>query len=97
MFGLLRTRAALVLGECCYGIYLTHGILLFLLFTHGGALTNLFATPFLPLLMPLVALVLVLLTAATYLLVERPGMKAGRALADRWRNFAGRKIAFAAK
>ncbi|WP_296711917.1 acyltransferase [Rhodoblastus sp.] len=97
MFGLLRTRAALVLGECCYGIYLTHGILLFLLFTHGGALTGLFATPFLPLLMPLVALVLALLTAGTYLLVERPGMKAGRILSDRWRTFAGRKISFAAK
>jgi peptidoglycan/LPS O-acetylase OafA/YrhL len=97
MFGLLRTRAALVLGECCYGIYLTHGVVLFLLFTHGGALTDLFATPFLPLLMPLVAVVLVLLTAATYLLIERPGMNAGRALADRWRAFAGRKLSFAAK
>jgi peptidoglycan/LPS O-acetylase OafA/YrhL len=97
MFGLLRTRAALVLGECSYGMYLTHGIVLFLLFTHGGALTDLFATPVLPLLLPLVALGVVLLTAATFLLVERPGMKAGRDLADRWRNFAGRKIFLAAK
>jgi peptidoglycan/LPS O-acetylase OafA/YrhL len=97
MFGLLRTRAALVLGECSYGLYLTHGIVLFLLFTHGGGLTDFFATPLLPLLMPLVALALVLLTAATYLLVERPGMKAGRALSDRWRSFSGRKLSFATK
>ncbi|MDI9848013.1 acyltransferase [Rhodoblastus sp. 17X3] len=95
--GLLRTKAALVLGECSYGLYLMHGIALFLLFTRGGALTDLFATPFLPLLMPLVAIVLVALTSATYLLVERPGMNAGKILADRWRSFAGRKLSFAAK
>jgi peptidoglycan/LPS O-acetylase OafA/YrhL len=95
--GLLRTKAALVLGECSYGIYLTHGVALFLLFTYGGALTGLFPTPFLPLLLPLVAVVVVLFTATTYLLVERPGMKAGRHLANLWRNFAARRPAPAAR
>ncbi|MCI4677558.1 acyltransferase [Rhodoblastus acidophilus] len=95
MGGLLATKAALVLGECSYGIYLTHGIVLFALFTFGGALTGLFPTPFLPVLLPLVALVVVLLTATTYLLVERPGMKAGRLLANRWRALAARRISFA--
>ena len=97
MGGLLGTRAALVLGECSYGIYLTHGILLFLLFTYGDGLTGLFATPYLPLLLPVVAVAVVLLTAATYLLVERPGMKAGRYVADQWRSLAGRNMSLAPK
>jgi peptidoglycan/LPS O-acetylase OafA/YrhL len=97
MGGLLRTRAAQVLGECSYGIYLMHGIVLFVLFTHGGALTALFPTPVLPLLLPLAALAIVLLTAATYLAVERPGMAAGRYLSDLWRALAGRKISLASK
>ena len=95
--GLLRTKAALVLGECSYGIYLTHGVALFLLFTYGGALTRLFPTPFLPLLLPLVAVVVVLFTATTYLLVERPGMKAGRHLSNLWRSFAARNPAPASR
>ncbi len=93
MGGLLRTRAALVLGECSYGIYLTHGIILFLLFTFGGSLTGLFATPLLPLLMPFAALAVVLLTATTYLLVERPGIRAGRYFSNLWRSLSARKIA----
>ena len=97
MGGLLRTQAAQVLGECSYGIYLMHGIVLFVLFTHGGALTGLFPTPVLPLLLPLAALAIVLLTAATYLAVERPGMAAGRYLADLWRSLAGRKMSLASK
>jgi peptidoglycan/LPS O-acetylase OafA/YrhL len=97
MGGLLGTRAALVLGECSYGIYLTHGILLFLLFTYGGGLTGLFATPYLPLLLPVIAVAVVLLTAATYLLVERPGMKAGRYVADQWRSLARRNMSLAPK
>ncbi|HUO54859.1 MAG TPA: acyltransferase [Rhodoblastus sp.] len=95
--GLFASRAALVLGECSYGIYLTHGIVLFLLFTHGARLTDLFATPFLPALLPLVALIVVLLTATTYLVVERPGMAAGRLLSNLWRSFAARRVALAAK
>jgi peptidoglycan/LPS O-acetylase OafA/YrhL len=97
MGGLLGTRAALVLGECSYGIYLTHGTLLFLLFTYGGGLTGLFATPYLPLLLPVIAVAVVLLTAATYLLVERPGMKAGRYVADQWRSLARRNMSLAPK
>jgi peptidoglycan/LPS O-acetylase OafA/YrhL len=88
--GLLRTRAALVLGECSYGIYLTHGIVLFVLFTFGAGLTGLFPTPLLPLLAPFAALAVVALTAATFVLVEMPGMRAGRALIGRWRAFSGR-------
>jgi peptidoglycan/LPS O-acetylase OafA/YrhL len=95
--GLLRTKAALVLGECSYGLYLMHGIALFLLFTYGTALTNLFPTPALPFLLPILALVVVPLTAASHVLIERPGMNAGRYIANRWRNIAQRRLSFAAK
>lgn len=97
MGGLLRTPAAQVLGECSYGMYLMHGTVLFVLFTHGGALTENLATPMLPLLLPLVALAIVLLTATTYLAVERPGMAAGRYLSGLWHSLAGRKISLASK
>ncbi|WP_298424242.1 acyltransferase [Rhodoblastus sp.] len=89
--GLLRSRAAVVLGECSYGMYLMHGMFLFLLFNHGQALTNPVSTPLLPLFLPLLALVLVPLVSTTYLLVERPGMKTGHYLARRLRKSAHRK------
>lgn len=95
MGGLLRTRAAIVLGECSYGMYLMHGMVLFLLFTHGSALTDRFSTPYLPLLLPFVALLVIPVTAATYILVERPGMRAGHFLARRVRKSSSKKTAAA--
>lgn len=88
MGGLLRSRAAVVLGECSYGMYLMHGMLLFLLFTHGKALTDPVSTAFLPLFLPLLAMLLVPLVSTTYLLIERPGMKTGHSLARRLRKFS---------
>jgi peptidoglycan/LPS O-acetylase OafA/YrhL len=83
--GLFSSNASLVLGECSYSIYLMHGVVLYLLFTQGTALTNLFPTYLLPALMPLVAIVVVLLTTVTYLLVERSGIDMGRVLVRHWR------------
>ena len=94
--GLLRSRAAVVLGECSYGMYLMHGMFLFLLFTHGKALTDPVPTPFLPLFLPLLVLILAPLVSTTYLLVERPGMKTGHSLARRLRKSAHHKAPAAA-
>lgn len=87
--GLLRTRGALVLGECSYSIYLLHGVLLSLLFVDAGAFTGRVATDELPILLPFVAVTAALLTAMTYLLVERPLIGAGALVAKRW---TGRRL-----
>lgn len=78
MGGLLRTRGALVLGECSYGIYLLHGILLSLVFVDAGWLTGLLGADQVPVLLPLVAVLMVVATSITFLLVERPAIRAGR-------------------
>ena len=83
LFGLLRTRGALVLGECSYGIYLLHGVVLSLLFEDAAGLTQHVTTEALPLILPLAAAVVVLITPLTYLIVERPAMRAGSRLARR--------------
>ncbi|MCJ2142187.1 acyltransferase family protein [Methylobacterium sp. E-066] len=84
MGGLLRTKGALILGECSYGIYLLHGILLSLLFVDASKVTGSIATDWLPILLPLAAVVIVLVTPVTYLLIERPAIRAGRHLSQRW-------------
>jgi peptidoglycan/LPS O-acetylase OafA/YrhL len=84
MGGLLRTKGALVLGECSYGIYLLHGILLSLLFVDAAGLTGSLTAGQLPLLLPLAATAIVLLTSATYLLVERPSIQIGSWFASLW-------------
>lgn len=81
--GTLRMKGALLLGECSYGIYLLHGIALSLLFTEGAAGIGRLATGKLPLLLPFVATLVIAAAAATYLLVERPAIRAGRAIARR--------------
>jgi peptidoglycan/LPS O-acetylase OafA/YrhL len=80
-FGILSSPGALVLGECSFGIYLLHGILLSLLFTDGHHLlaSNLNVT--LIGLLPASSIVVVLLTAATFRFIERPMMMVGSGLA----------------
>ena len=83
MGGWLRTRAALLLGECSYGIYLLHGIVLSLVFVDAGALTRTIGAEHLPILLPLAVCAAVPLAAAAYLAVERPGINAGAWLTGR--------------
>lgn len=81
LWGILKYRGALVLGECSYGIYLCHGIILFLAFDifNIGELP-LQGPAFSILILPLM-LILVGFTAVTFLLVERPSIKFGKHLA----------------
>ena len=57
-----------MLGECSYGIYLLHGILLSLLFVDAAALTGSLTAGHLLILLPFAATAVVLVTSATYLL-----------------------------
>lgn len=82
--GLLDSTGSRVLGECSFGIYLLHGLVLFALFTWGQPLTALLSNNMLPLLLPGAAAIVIVLTAITYLVIERPGIKAGRWIAGAW-------------
>lgn len=90
LFGLLSRPGSLVLGECSYGIYLVHGIVLAVLFTEGRPLVlALGEDGALALVIP-AAMLVALITAGTFLAVERPMIAVGRRLA---RSVGGRKLA----
>jgi peptidoglycan/LPS O-acetylase OafA/YrhL len=85
LWGILERPASLFLGELAYGIYLFHGILLFLVFR------LLIPAPLVPDLGPwffwtvVIALtpILVLLSAAAHRWIERPGIRWGKIVAAR--------------
>jgi peptidoglycan/LPS O-acetylase OafA/YrhL len=81
LFGLLRTKGALALGECSFSIYLLHGIALDLLFVDGAPFLSRFSTNALVFFLPFVALVVACVTPLTYALIERPMISVGRRLA----------------
>lgn len=79
--GVLRTRGALALGECSYGIYLLHGILLSLLFVdNSGSISSISANQEF-FLMPLVAVAVSTITPLTFITIERPMIRMGSRLA----------------
>jgi len=85
MGGILRTRGALVLGECSYGIYLLHGTILILLFEDAATLTGSLPLNILPLIMlPMAAILVTVTTAITHLTVERPAIALGRHIGRLW-------------
>lgn len=80
-FGLFSSPAALVLGECSFGIYLLHGIFLSLLFTEGHNLLASSPNTTLIGFLPTSSIFVVLLTALTFRFVERPMIMVGSRLA----------------
>jgi peptidoglycan/LPS O-acetylase OafA/YrhL len=86
--GLLATRGALVLGECSFGLYLLHGILLDILFTDAKPLFDSLKTVMMPTLLFVAMVAAVLMAATTYIVIERPMIRSGRWLA---RRFVGRR------
>ncbi|KKD01462.1 acyltransferase family protein [Photobacterium halotolerans] len=75
LFGLLTFRASLFMGEVSYSIYLTHGVILYFIFSICFPLKETFITKGQYLsTMPLVALVVLFVALSTFLLVERPAM-----------------------
>jgi peptidoglycan/LPS O-acetylase OafA/YrhL len=83
LFGMLRTKGSLLLGECSYGIYLLHGIVLSLLFVEGVSIIGDFSTNQLPALLPAVALIVVCITCGTYIFIERSAIRKGASIARR--------------
>ncbi|ACL56454.1 acyltransferase family protein [Methylobacterium nodulans] len=81
LFGVLRTRGALVLGECSFGIYLLHGVVLSVAFVDAGA--ERLAPEIVPALLPLAAVAVTMVTPLTFLIVERPALRLGALLARR--------------
>lgn len=78
LFGLLTRPGAKVLGEISYSLYLLHGLVLYGLFTLpavsiAGMPINTFAW-----WLPLVAVLVVGLSVASFLLIEKPWMQYGR-------------------
>ena len=84
LFGLLNRRFSKFLGEISYSIYLTHGIVLFTLFTllFPGFLVSISVTTYM-LLMPLVAAIVVLLSWFTFSTIEKPMMMLGKKIANK--------------
>lgn len=79
--GLLAAKGSVVLGECSFGLYLIHGIVLFTLFTFvlpaGAPVTLAYAA------LPAAAVIAVVVSALAHLAIERPGMRLGKRLARR--------------
>ncbi len=83
LFGLLRMRPVVFLGEVSYGIYMLHGIVLFLMFTllSPNALGGAHSQGRLLSLMLIAAAGVVGLSTVVHILVERPFLLIGRKLA----------------
>lgn len=77
LFGILRTRGARVLGEISYGIYLIHGTVLYLTFT------LVMTGPAHIVALPLLAVLVTLICAGTFLAIENPFIHLGRKLSKR--------------
>lgn len=77
LFGLLKNNASILLGEVSYSIYLLHGMVLFFVFTvvpiGDSENWNLYLVA-----MPVVAAIVVIVAACSYIGIEAPGMKLGR-------------------
>lgn len=71
--GVLTLKAARALGECSFGIYLLHGIVLSVAFTDLGIAASLAVAPF-------AVVIVVAVSAAAFLLVERPMDRVGHAV-----------------
>lgn len=79
MFGLLRLKSSIFLGEISYGIYLMHGIVLYVFFTFSiNDITSLVEFTGYRLFMPIVAALTVIISTFTYLLIEKPALTLGR-------------------
>jgi peptidoglycan/LPS O-acetylase OafA/YrhL len=81
LFGILNTKAAKVLGECSYGIYLLHGTFLSLLFVEGARIVDATGAGVLPITLPICAVVTLVAAFTIHVLVEQPAIRLGARVA----------------
>ena len=79
IFGILSLKSSILLGEISYSIYLVHGIVLYLTFS----VFNLIKIETLSIkeyvtFMPLICILVVFISAFTFILIEKPGVKFGQ-------------------
>jgi peptidoglycan/LPS O-acetylase OafA/YrhL len=79
IFGLLRSASAILLGEISYSIYLLHGLILYVVLTYVPVINveSLDLMNYL-LLMPAIAILVIISSCATYLLIEKPFVEIGK-------------------
>ena len=82
-FGILKLRGLMLLGEISYGLYLLHGLLLYLVFSVGlkGFMTPAASFPQILLGAAGTGLALVAVCYTTFMLIEKPGIQYGRKIA----------------
>jgi peptidoglycan/LPS O-acetylase OafA/YrhL len=79
LFGVFRSPPALLLGEISYSIYLLHGIVLYILFTHFSMVDfSGMSSMNYSLLMPIVGMLVVLVSSITFLFIEKRFINFGR-------------------
>ena len=88
-FGLLSTRASMVLGEASYGIYLLHGIVLYIALVDAEPLMSAYGPVLFWAGLPLLVVIVVLAAIAAHELIEKPAIRAGKLLARS--RFAGQR------
>ncbi|WP_419760664.1 acyltransferase family protein [Acidisoma sp.] len=87
IFGLLLTKGARRLGDISYGIYLLQGPVLFVVFWPAVVRADALSSPWLHwIIVMIAALLLVALATATHVLIEIPGVQAGRCFTSRIMN-----------
>ena len=79
IFGLLKLRGSIILGEVSYSIYLLHGMVLYVLFSvfFNDVVTELSRSEYY-MYMPLVGIVVVLLSIFTFWFIEKPAILYGK-------------------
>lgn len=78
LFGLLKTKASIYLGEISYSIYLLHGAVLYVLFTLLNINIGTLSLVNTLMWLPLVGVLVLFVATATYLAIERPFMRFGK-------------------
>jgi len=78
IFGLLTLKYSRIIGEISYSIYLTHGLILYILFKiliDFNDIKSIYIY-----LLPLISMIVVILSIGTYLIIERPMINKGKNL-----------------
>lgn len=81
IFGLLSLRSSVVLGEISYSIYLLHGIILYIIFSIFRPISFVdYSIDEFILFMPLIAVIVIIVSAITYITIEKTFIRLGKSL-----------------